>query len=111
MRQYTEEKWQVTTDGEANFFGIATSKGWLLRVQQNGELSAQEEEANIKLIAAAPELLRALIEVIESAKPTDVTPHKKSRGIDLGEFYVGSCGIPSGKAIHMAINAIKKATK
>lgn len=58
----TTGPWKLTSDGEANFHGIQKPNGnWLMRVQQNGELSIKEEEANMKLIVAAPELLEALI--------------------------------------------------
>lgn len=71
----------------------------------------EETAANSKLIAAAPELLEALMEIIKSCDPEDVTPNKMFEGINLGEFYVGGCGIPSNESIHKAINAIKKATE
>ena len=58
--KHTPGPWEVTEDGEADFSGIATQSNWLMRIQQNGELSVQEEEANANLIAAAPELLAAL---------------------------------------------------
>lgn len=58
----TEEKWELTTDGEANFYIICTEKNWLMKIQQNGEISIQEQEANAKLIAAAPEIFELLKE-------------------------------------------------
>jgi len=73
---------------------------------QNGE---NEEIANAKLIAAAPKMLEALELIINTCNPKDVTKHKQSHGMDLGEFYVGSCSTPSNKAIHIAIDALKKA--
>lgn len=57
----TKGIWIKTTDGEANFYGICTEKNWLMRIQQNGEKSIQEQEANAKLIATAPELLEKLL--------------------------------------------------
>lgn len=57
----TKGSWVKTTDGEANFSGISTKKNWLMRIQQNGEKSIEEQDANAKLIATAPELLEALI--------------------------------------------------
>jgi hypothetical protein len=73
--KHTPGKWEMTTDGEANFFGICTSQfpdrnenepkhNWLFRIQQNGELSIPEQEANAKLIESAPDLLKALSELI-----------------------------------------------
>lgn len=60
MKTHTQGQWLPTNDGEANFYGISTKDFWLFRIQQNGALLPQEQEANIKLIAAAPELLKAL---------------------------------------------------
>jgi hypothetical protein len=56
----TRRVWYSTTDGEANFYGIATDENWLMRIQQQGELMPLEQEANQKLIASAPEMLEAL---------------------------------------------------
>lgn len=56
--QHTPGPWAVKTDGEANYFTIADSKAnWLMRVQHNGEPSTVTQDANARLIAAAPELL------------------------------------------------------
>jgi len=63
--KHTQGEWINTTDGEANFYGVCTQNNWLLRIQQNGELTIEVQEANAKLIAAAPELLEALMEVKE----------------------------------------------
>ena len=41
-----------------------------------------------------------LRQLYESCNPVEVIPHKKAWGIDLGEFYVGGCGIPSDDVIH-----------
>lgn len=58
--KHTKGTWSYTSDGEANFSGIATKENWLMRIQHNGELLLEEQDANTKLIAAAPELLEAL---------------------------------------------------
>lgn len=50
-------EWVATTDGEANFYGIATEEDWLMRIQQNGELSIEQQESNIRVIVAAKHLL------------------------------------------------------
>lgn len=42
------------TDGEPNFYGIATNKGWLLRIQINGELQVPEQIEIWDMIQAAP---------------------------------------------------------
>ena len=56
----SKQKWYYTTDGEANFHGIATDDNWLMRIQFNGELLEPEQIAHMKLIESAPELLEAL---------------------------------------------------
>lgn len=56
------KNWKMTTDGEANFYGIATidKKNWLLRIQVNGELMPIKQLEIIKLIETAPEMLETL---------------------------------------------------
>jgi hypothetical protein len=63
-----------------------------------------------ELLKQRNELLEALQDIIKTANPTNVSSNKTFMGMDLGELYVGRCGIPSNKSIHMAINAIKNAT-
>jgi hypothetical protein len=63
-----------------------------------------------ELLKQRNELLEALQDIIKTANPTNVSSNKIFMGMDLGELYVGRCGIPSNKSIHMAINAIKNAT-
>ena len=67
----TNGPWINTTDGEANFYGIATNNDWLFRIQQNGSLSLDEQEANAKLIAVAPELLEASKKAIKLMQRSD----------------------------------------
>lgn len=38
-----QENIQLTTDGEANFYGIADGKNWILRVQINGTLDTKTQ--------------------------------------------------------------------
>ena len=86
---HTTEKWEHTTDGEANFYGIATEKDWLMRVQQNGELSVEEQEANIRLIVGAPQTLKQrdlLLTLVEDILKWDgILPHSKVRIINTIE--------------------------
>lgn len=81
----------------------AASKGTEL-ICVNGRLKEQLAKAE----ADKKELLDALYEVKKSTNPQDVTPYKKAHGLNLGEYYVGGCSMPSDKAIHMVINAINK---
>ena len=67
---------------------MATKENWLLRIQQNGELLIEEQEANAKLIAAAPYLLEALIDLTKFCKENNI-----------------------GAELELAENAINKTTK
>lgn len=60
MKNNSNGMWKITSDGEANFFGISTKENWLLRVQCNGEKSVAEQRNIAKLIESAPETLDAL---------------------------------------------------
>ena len=90
----TNGPWINTTDGEANFYGIATKNDWLFRIQQNGSLTIDEQEANAKLIGSAPELLQALKEA------------KK----ELDYLVENDWGTPSDLMLNIE-DAIKKATE
>lgn len=85
--KHTKGPWFNTTDGEANFYGIATQENWLFRIQQNGEKGTAEQEANAKLLAAAPDMLEALkdahreLDILlaeKIAKEEDFMPSKSS---------------------------------
>lgn len=53
--------WATKPQGEANHHAILLENGkWLAALQFNGELTEAQQEANARLIAAAPELLAAL---------------------------------------------------
>ena len=54
-------------------------------------------------------LTEALKMMYETCNPKDVTYRKNVMGLDLGEYYVGSKGIPSDEAIHKAKEALKQA--
>jgi hypothetical protein len=62
-----EGEWVQVSDGDANFYTIVSKEKdktrWLFRIQQNGELTVEQQQCNINLILAAPELLEALIRV------------------------------------------------
>lgn len=76
--KHTQGEWRVTTDGEANFFGIATEKGWLMRIQQNGEMQVVEQIANaeriVKCVNMHNELIQAIKDLVEHC---NVMPNSK----------------------------------
>lgn len=91
----TKGEWELTTDGEANFYGIAANKDWLIRIQQNGSLGVKEQEANAKLIACSLELLieldkaRSTISRLKNsmkAHPDCVEDSEFADYVDLAEF-------------------------
>ena len=66
MSKYTAAPWYFHPQGEANIYAINHYKekykfpSWLLVLQHNGEQLTAEQEANMRLIAAAPDLLEVL---------------------------------------------------
>jgi len=98
--KHTKEKWIMTTDGDANFCGIATENRWLMRIQQNGELLPNEQKANAKLIAAAPEQQNASILLYNLCK-------QLANMIDYSNFE--SIRSEWNKAMNAHEQAIKKA--
>jgi hypothetical protein len=112
--KHTKGIWEVRTFNSDKIIfrhAIHCNGTNICKIMRDDNDNSEEEQANAKLIASAPDLLEALVEIIKTCNPENVQANKKYMGLDLGEFYVGGCGIPSDKAIHMAINAIEKATK
>ena len=66
MSKYTAGPWYFHPQGDANIYTINHYKekykfpSWLLVLQHNGEQLTAEQEANMRLIAAAPDLLEVL---------------------------------------------------
>ena len=62
--KHTPGPWVPHEQGEANQWVLLTPTGkWVLAFMQNGEIWNEQQKANVKLIAAAPEMLQALIDV------------------------------------------------
>lgn len=80
-------------------------------IAEAGTVASETGKTPRQLADINKELLEALKLMIETCNPTDVVLNKTAMGIKLGEYYVGSKGIPSDESIHKAINAIKKATE
>lgn len=39
-----KSEFEITTDGTANFYGIASKEKWLMRIQLNGELTEEQQK-------------------------------------------------------------------
>ena len=59
--QHTPGPWAIKAQGEPNHYFTLSNGRWLAAIQFNGELWVLEQEANARLIAAAPELLEVLM--------------------------------------------------
>jgi hypothetical protein len=63
--KHTPGPWHFHQNGDANDFTfLADETRWVMRLIFNGELYLDEEIATAKLIAAAPDMLKALQGVI-----------------------------------------------
>ena len=60
--KHTPGPWVPHAQGDANYWCLITDTGkWVIGFMQNGELMTEEQVANAKLIAAAPDMLAALL--------------------------------------------------
>ena len=59
--------WEYSEEGDADQFGVLITKegrrNWLMAIHQNGELSLQEQKANMELLVASPKLLEIVIKL------------------------------------------------
>lgn len=61
MSNQTQGPWAYVENGDANTYQVRDSKGrWLLALRHNGEEVTEQQRENMRLVAAAPELLEAL---------------------------------------------------
>ena len=69
--KYTPGPWHYHEQGEANSYAITHFKerrksvDWMIALLHNGEAMTEEQRANMQLIAAAPELLDALENLLD----------------------------------------------
>ena len=67
--KHTQGEWHVSKHGNNDSFGIyAEGNGNDLAIVKGGNEEGGEAEANSKLIAAAPELLKACVESLAALK-------------------------------------------
>ena len=82
MSNHTPGPWYFHEQGSACFYAIThfkekrNSVDWLLSLQHNGEQLLEEERANMRLIAAAPDLLAVCKEALQ-----EVAAFEKRTGI------------------------------
>jgi hypothetical protein len=73
VSKHTQGDWRYRAQGDANHYCILTEDGkWVISFLQNGEILTEEQEANMRLIAAAPDLLAALEAWTEWAVNRDI---------------------------------------
>lgn len=67
--KHTPGPWNFIEQGDPDeFVLLANEHRWVIALRMNGELRLEEEIANASLIAAAPELLEALDDIIGLAE-------------------------------------------
>lgn len=114
--KFTPGPWKLLPYGACNVKSesgrsICTTSVYTTNTDNGEHIS--ENEANAKLIAATPELLEALKNLINGINPQDACRGKfyTKYGGDKDKAYVGSKSTPSDEQILKAIEAIKKATE
>lgn len=71
----------------------------------------EENKANAKLIASAPDLLEALISLMNDIRPTTYPNRKwEDEMMNQNGEKIGSISMPQDESLIKALNAIKKAT-
>ncbi len=109
--QSSNAPWLIKSNSELTWIETSDASERLVVAINNGNEANLVAKRVAGMLNCHNELVEALTEVIKTANPKDVNANKIMMGTKLGEYYVGSCGIPSDKAVHMAVNAIAKATK
>lgn len=76
ISKHTEGNWMFKPSGDANFYFLqveSKTNTWLMNIQQNGELSDEEQIANVNLITTAPDMLKLLIEIKDNFEKSNIT--------------------------------------
>lgn len=67
--KHTPGPWAPHAQGASDEYCLlANERRWVIAFRQNGELYTAEQLANMRLIAAAPELLQALESVLHASE-------------------------------------------
>jgi len=106
--QHTQGEWKVARDGFENFSITDGGMKIIADLDHQGHLSKRENEANARLIAAAPKLLEALKNLIEEAKILYVA-HEGEYGCIGREAIEKNKEYPS--QIYAAESAVAEATQ
>jgi len=72
MSEHTPGPWEIQEQGEASVYVIMANGNWLLSFRHNGEQLDEKQKANIKLMAAAPELLEACKAIVNNWESGDL---------------------------------------
>ncbi|OYY99529.1 MAG: hypothetical protein B7Y37_13645 [Sphingobacteriia bacterium 28-36-52] len=103
MNKHTPAPWLLEKTGYINHLSVYVNDKWLFSFHQNGFFK-EENEANAKLIAAAPELLEAAIKLQEWNKkypPNKIYDYGRGKAIEAELTEI----------VNMQIEAIKKSTE
>ena len=79
-RKHTPGPWKFHANGDANDYSIlGPNNNWVIAFIQNGEIWTEQQLANAKLIAAAPDMLEALVKWINyfESNPEDQNANKE----------------------------------
>lgn len=77
MSKHTPGPWVFLEQGDANAYAILTHNNrWVIAFSQNGELWTDEQHANTRLIAAAPEMYDICKTFVERVEKGEVRSKK-----------------------------------
>lgn len=86
--QHTQGPWATKPQGDANFYFTTYqhprrgNEDWLMSIQFNGELPTPEQEANVRIIDAGTDMLKALVKVETLLDVMQLTDYQVSDELD-----------------------------
>lgn len=75
QQAHTKKPWTIGNHQDSNHWIVNERKRWLFVLQQNGELHLDEQLANTRLVAAAPEMLEVLEALVVDINYYDIRIH------------------------------------